>query len=176
MNNKIKIACTSGISLNLSDLTVYPGKLKKHSQLEIERLCDSIVEDGFLFPIAVGKLKDKNYVLDGECRLFALQELEYRGYEIPQIPVFYIRCNENTIKRNILIGTSVNHCVTKNGLLKFVENESIDLKKFAFSEGELLDFYTVVDIDRYFEIAKANKEKGLTGTEDYFGLLQGNEI
>lgn len=173
---KIKIVCTSGISLNLSDFLVYPGKLKKHSQLEIERLCDSIVNDGFLFPIAVGKLKDKNYVIDGECRLFALQELEYRGYEIPSIPVFYVRCNEDTIKKNILIATSVNHCVTKNGLIKFVEDKNIDLKQFAFSEGELLDFYTVSDIDRYFEIAKSTKEKGLTGKEDYLGLLQGNEI
>lgn len=30
---KIKIACTSGITLPISEMTVYPGKLKKHSQL-----------------------------------------------------------------------------------------------------------------------------------------------
>lgn len=88
---KIKIACTSGITISMNELSIYPGKLKKHSQLEIERLCNSIVKDGFLFPIAVGKLSDKNYVIDGECSLYALQELEYRGYEIPAIPIYYVR-------------------------------------------------------------------------------------
>ena len=36
--------------------------------------------------------------------------------------------------------------------------------------------YSVVDIERYFEIAKSNKEKGLTGKEDYFSLLKDGEI
>ena len=61
---KIKIACTSGLSLPLNEISIFPSKLKKHSQLEIERLCDSIVNDGFLFPLAIGKLGDKNYVID----------------------------------------------------------------------------------------------------------------
>lgn len=33
---KIKIACTSGITLPLEEISIYPSKLKKHSQLEIE--------------------------------------------------------------------------------------------------------------------------------------------
>lgn len=147
---KIKIACTSGLNLKLADLFVYPGKLKKHSQLEIERLCDSIIKDGFLFPIAVGKVKDKNYVVDGECRLFALQELEYRGYEIPDIPVFYIKSNEETIIRNILMGTSTNHCVTKNSLENACKDKEL-LKLLAFNEGELIDFYETSDIEKFFE-------------------------
>lgn len=64
---KIKIACTSGITLPLEEISIYPSKLKKHSQLEIERVVESIVNDGFLFPIAIGKLHGKNYVIDGEC-------------------------------------------------------------------------------------------------------------
>lgn len=172
--NKIKIACTSGISLALKELTVYPGKLKKHSQLEIERLCDGIANDGFLFPIAVGKLKDKNYVIDGECRLFALQELEYRGYEIPEIPVFYIRCkDEETLRKLILFGTSINHCVTKYSLEQFSNNNKV-LKQLAFNEGTLIDFYTSSDIERFFEktskVAKtANANEYLKGIEG--GLL-----
>ena len=170
MNKTIKIACTSGLSLPLNELTVYSSRLKKHSQLEIERLCDSIVNDGFLFPIAVGKLKDKNYVIDGECRLFALQELEYRGYEIPSIPVFYIRCNENTIKKNVLIATSTNHCVTRYSLEEFCNDKEL-LKSLAFNEGGLIDFYTGSDIEKFFE-----KTKGVVKVataEDYLKGIKG---
>lgn len=46
---EIKINCTSGIKISIENLSIYPGKLKKHSLLEIERLCDSIVNDGFYF-------------------------------------------------------------------------------------------------------------------------------
>lgn len=168
---KIKIACTCGISLNMSDMLIYPGNLKKHSQLEIERVCESIIKDGFLFPIAVGRIKDKNYVVDGECRLFALQELEYRGYEIPEIPVYYVKTNEETIIKNILIGTSINHCVTKYSLEKFCSNKDL-LKELAFNEGTLLDFYTVEDIDRCFEVVNKKPPKAITGDENFTGLLR----
>ena len=168
---KIKIACTSGISLALNELTIYPGKLKKHSQLEIERLCDSIVNDGFLFPIAVGRLKDKNYVIDGECRLFALQELEYRNYEIPAIPIFYVRCkNEEELKKLILLGTSTNHCVTKYSLEQFLDNKKI-LKELAFNEGTLIDFLESGDIEKFFE--KTSKVIKTASPEEYFKGIKG---
>lgn len=170
----IKISCTCGITLKLSEISVYPGKLKKHSQLEIERLCDAIVKDGFLFPIAIGKVKDKNYVVDGECRLFALQELEYRGYNIPDIPVFYVRTNEKTIKRNILLGTSTNHCVTDVSIKKFVEGEDINIKELAFSNGNLIDFYTPPDMDLWHQ-TNGGKEvsEGITlNPDDFEGLLK----
>lgn len=166
---KIKIACTSGITVALETLYTYPGKLKKHSQLEIERLCDSIEKDGFLFPIAVGKVAGKNYVVDGECRLFALQELESRGYEIPEVPVFYVRSNEETIKRNILIGTSTNHCVTKYSLKQFLNDRNV-LKELAFNEGTLIDFYESSDIEKFFETTKKIVN---TDTNDYLKGMKG---
>lgn len=172
---KIKIACTSGITMKLSEMETFPQKFKMESQLEIERVVDSIVNDGFLFPIAIGKVGDKNYIVDGEVRYYALQELEYRGYEIPEIPVFFIRSSEKTIIRNLLIGTSINHCVTKNSLLKLTKDESL-LKLFGFNEGTLIDFWTVFDIDRIFEKYKRERPKILDGNEDYKGLLMDGEI
>lgn len=173
---KIKIACTSGIKLPLEQLSIYSSKLKKHSQLEIERLCDSIVNDGFLFPIAVGKVNDKNYIIDGECSYYALQELAYRGYEIPEIPVFYVKTNEETIIRNILIATSTNHCVTKYSLEKFCSSNKDILKNLAFNEGTLLDFYSVEDIDRCFEVVNKKLPKAITGDENFTGLLKEGSI
>ena len=170
---KIKIACTSGITLSLEEISIYPSKLKKHSQLEIERVVESIVDDGFLFPLAVGKLDGKNYVIDGECTYYALQELKYRGYEIPEIPVFYVRTNEKTIKKNILIATSTNHCVTKNSLKQFLDDEKI-LKELAFNEGTLIDFYTPNDFDRFFSKNKGVKK--LVKEVNFFTLLNEGAI
>lgn len=172
---KIKIACTSGITLPLEEISIYASKLKKHSQLEIERVVESIVDDGFLFPLAIGKFDGKNYVIDGECTYYALQELKYRGYEIPEIPVYYVRTNEKTIKKNILIATSINHCVTKNSLKQFLDDEKI-LKELAFNEGTLIDFYTVEDIDRCFEVVNKKPPKAITGDENFTGLLRENLI
>lgn len=169
---KIKIACTSGIKMDMNQMSVYPGKLKKHSQLEIERLCDAIVNDGFLFPIAIGKLDDKNYVMDGECRLFALQELEYRGYEIPEIPIFYVKTNEKTIKRNILLAASTNHCVTETSLKEFNKENNVDLKQLAFSTPDLIDFHTVEDLGLYVD-TNGGKFTAIEHNEkDYEGLLK----
>ena len=65
----IQIKCKTGYSLPLKDFRLYSGKLKKHSILEIERVVDSIINDGFLFPISVMKIEDKNYIVDGEATL-----------------------------------------------------------------------------------------------------------
>lgn len=170
---KIKIACTSGITLPLEEISIYASKLKKHSQLEIERVVESIVDDGFLFPLAIGKLDGKNYVIDGECTYYALQELKYRGYEIPEIPVYYVRTNEKTIKKNILIATSINHCVTKNSLKQFLDDEKI-LKELAFNEGTLIDFYTPNDFDRFFSKNKGVKK--LVKEVNFYTLLNEGAI
>lgn len=171
MNKTIKIACTSGLSLPLEELIVYSSKLKKHSQLEIERLCDSIVNDGFLFPLAVGKLGDKNYIIDGECSYYALQELAYRGYEIPAVPIFYVRTSEKTIKRNILLATSTNHCVTRYSLEEFCNDKEL-LKSLAFNEGTLIDFWESCDIEQFFEKTKNVSNKTAT-VDEYLNGIRG---
>lgn len=169
---KIKIACTSGITLLLEEISIYPSKLKKHSQLEIERVVESIVNDGFLFPLAIGKLDGKNYIIDGECTYYALQELKYRGYEIPEIPVFYVRTNEKTIKKNILIGTSTNHCVTETSLKTFNKDNDVDLKQFAFSTPDLINFHTVDDLGLYVDVIGGKFTVLEHNKKDYEGLLK----
>lgn len=169
---EIKIKCTSGETLPLEEMVLFSGKLKKHSLLEIERVVESIQNDGFLFPIAISKVEGKNYVLDGECRYYALMELKNRGFEIPEVPVYFVKSNKETLIKNTLIATSTNHIVTKSSLIEFAKDSNVDLKQFGFSEGTYIDFWTVNDIDRYFEMAKTSKEKGLTGKEDYLGMLK----
>jgi len=150
---EIKVKCDTGRTLPLEEISVFPSSLKKHSMLEVERLVNSIENDGFLFPLAIGRVNDKNYVIDGEARYKALCELEERGCDIPDIPVFYVRCTESTIKKMILIGTSVNHAVSDVSIKKFVKGTELEdkLNDFAFSDKELIDFFDVKDMGLWEE-------------------------
>ena len=170
--DKIKIRCTTGCTMNIDDMDWYPSKLKKHSDLEIERIVQSIIDDGFLFPISIGKVGDKNYIIDGECTYNALQELKYRGYEIPEIPVYFVRCNEETIKKVILIGTSTNHCVTEVSLKEFVKDTDLNLKNYGFSTPNLIDFHEDVDIGLYVDTVGGKFSEKELNQEQFEGLLK----
>ena len=169
---KIRIKCTTGITMSLDEMNWFPSKLKKHSDLEIQRIRDSIIEDGFLFPIAIGKVGDKNYIIDGECTYNALQQLKYEGYEIPEIPIYYVRCNEKTIKKMILIGTSTNHCVTEISLKEFVKGTDLNLKNYGFSDSDLIDFHSDVDIGLYIQTKGGKFSEQKLNKEDFEGLLK----
>ena len=169
---KIRIKCTTGITMSLDEMNWFPSKLKKHSDLEIQRIRDSIIEDGFLFPIAIGKVGYKNYIVDGECTYNALQQLKYEGYEIPEIPIYYVRCNEETIKKMILIGTSTNHCVTETSLKEFVEGTDLNLKNYGFSDSDLIDFHSDVDIGLYIQTKGGKFSEQKLNKEDFEGLLK----
>ena len=158
--------------MSLDDMNWFPSKLKKHSDLEIQRIRDSIIEDGFLFPIAIGKVGDKNYIIDGECTYNALQQLKYEGYEIPEIPIYYVKCNEETIKKMILIGTSTNHCVTETSLKEFVKGTDLNLKNYGFSDSDLIDFHSDVDIGLYIETKGGKFSEQKLNEEDFEGLLK----
>lgn len=151
----IQIKCKTGYTLPLKDFRLYSGKLKKHSMLEIERVVDSIINDGFLFPISVMKIEDKNYIIDGEATYEALCELEDRGFELPEIPVIYIE--SDNIKKVILIGTSTNHCVTETSLKEFVKDTDLNLEDYGFNEGELISFFNREYFDELFGKYKTDK-------------------
>lgn len=172
---KIKIRCTTGITLPLDNIHYYHNNLKKHSMLEIERLVDSIQNDGFLFPVAIGKLNDKNYIIDGEATVEALFELQNRGFEIPEIPVFLVRCKtEQDLKKMILIGTSTNHCVTEVSLKEFAKDIDFELKDYGFNEGNLIDFHTSLDMSLWHQTTggKEVKEGVNLKPEMFEGLLK----
>lgn len=168
---EIKIKCATGFELNIDELSIYDSKLKKHSMLEIMRIEDSIEKDGFLFPITVGKIDSKNYIIDGEATYHALCEMSEQGFSIPAIPVVYIKCNKDTIRKLILIGTSTNHCVTEISLKKFVENTNIDLKEYGFPTFDLIDFHTDIDIGLYVDTIGGKFSEQKLNKIDFEGLL-----
>lgn len=170
---KIRIRCISGLSVPLDTLQLTGSTLKKHSLLEIQRLEASIIEDGFLFPLAISELNGISYVVDGECRYHALMSLANKGYEIPEVPIFYVACtNEDTLKRNILMGASTNHAVTAVSLKRYADEKT--LNKYAFATGDLIDFFDQYDMDVYEYTlgGKFVKEGVELKPEQFEGLLK----
>ena len=168
----IAVNCSTGKTLPLSEIEKYPSKLKKHSLLEIDRVEDSIKKDGLCFPITVGKVNGHNYIIDGEATYLALRQLPQE--EVPEIPVVLVRCTAETIKKMIIISASTNHCVTDLSIKKFVEGTDINVKEYAFDNGDLIDFYTPLDMDLWHqttggkEVAKGIKLE----PEQFEGLLK----
>lgn len=165
----IKINCVTGKLLPLEQIEKYPGKLKKHSMLEIARVKKSIIEDGLCFPITIGRVEGHNYIIDGEATWFALKE--FSKEEVPDIPVVFVRCNAETLKKMIIIASSTNHAVTETSLKKFVEGTDINLKEYGFSDFNLIDFHTDVDIGLYVETIGGKFSEQKLNKEDFEGLL-----
>lgn len=165
----ININCVTGKYLPLDQIEKYSGKLKKHSMLEISRVKDSILKDGLCFPITVGRVEGHNYIIDGEAVWFALKELP--SDEIPEIPVVIVRCNAESIKKMILIAASTNHSVSETSLKNFVEGTDLNLKDYGFSDFNLIDFHTDVDIGLYVETIGGKFSEQKLNKEDFEGLL-----
>ena len=164
----ININCSTGKTLDINGLTFYKPSLKKHSIMIIQDLKRSLLEDGLCFPITVQKQDGQTYIVDGECRIQALLELKQEGKEIPEVPVVYVR---GDLKKNIILSITTSHFVHKQNLKDFAKEVNIDLKDYSFFEGELMDFHSVTDIDRYFQAIPDKKED-----VDYVGLLREDVI
>ena len=166
------INCSTGKTLKLSEIEKYPVKVKKHSVLEIDRVEQSIKSLGLCFPITVGKVDGHNYIIDGEATYLALRQMTPKD-EDPEIPIVLVRCTAETIKKMIIISASTNHCVTDISLKKFVEGTDINLKDYAFDNGELLDFYQPIDMELWEQTTggKEVKEGIVLKSEDFVGLL-----
>jgi len=166
----ITINCVTGKTLPLSQIEKYPTKLKKHSLLEIERVEQSIRNDGLCFPITIGRVDGHNYIIDGEATYLALKQMP--SEEVPDIPVVLVRCNAETIKKMILISTSTNHCTNEISLKKFVEGTEFNLKDYGFPTYNLIDFHTDVDIGLYVETIGGKFSEQKLNSEDFEGLLK----
>lgn len=166
----ITVNCSTGKTVKLEELELYPQRLKKHSLLEIDRVENSIKDKGLCFPITIGKVDGHTYIIDGEATYLALKQMD--SSEVPEIPVVLVRCNEETIKEMILISASTNHCTNETSLKHFIENTDLDLKNYGFPTYELIDFHTDVDIGLYVETIGGKFSEQKLNHEDFEGLLK----
>lgn len=163
------VNCVSGKTLRLDELQFIKPTLKKSNFFTMENLKESLETDGLIFPISVQKQDDGWYIVDGASRVKAMKELKNEGKEVPEeIPVNIIR---GDIKKNNLISASTCHVIHQEKLRKYAEEVGLDLHKYSFFLGTLMDFFVPDDIERVFDERPIKKND-----EEYAGLLKEGKI
>lgn len=88
--------------LKLKNIKPYPGNIKIHTKEQINFIKESIIKDGYLSRIIVGK---DNYIVAGHCRYLAFceidptKEMEIKVRDISHLPkdqIDKIRIKDNT--------------------------------------------------------------------------------
>lgn len=100
--------------------------LKESSTRDITKLKNSIVNDGFSFPVFVWE--GHRYIIDGAGRLSALEELINEGFVLKDVPVVRIIASDiKQAKKRVLQASSQHGEVTQDSFNAFVEDIEIDI-------------------------------------------------
>ena len=75
-------------------LSILQGSLKTLSETNKAKLCKSILEHGYFIPAFIWRSGEDMYILDATQRYHALEELERKGYTIPDIPYIEIEAKD----------------------------------------------------------------------------------
>jgi len=138
---KVKITC-EGIKdfISLDELVVIQGNLKTLSKENAGKLWNSIKEHGFCVPIFIWLSGKKYNILDGTQRVTVLREKQEEGWEIPPLPVVYIKAPTRKKAKAILLKiTSQYGTITKEGFVEFTQD--IDFS------GVMDVHYDAIDVD-----------------------------
>ena len=137
-NKRLEITCTGADALDYKSLKELQGALKTRTPEDVERMIRSIKRFGFSFPFFVWKQGRAKHVLDGHGRLEALRALEADGYEIPEIPVSYVKAaNREEAKQKLLRLNSQYGAITIEGLEEFSVDMDIDWDDLQLPSGRI---------------------------------------
>jgi len=171
---KIKIECQGQELVDISELTPLQGNLKELSEINYNKLKNSILKYGFSFPAFVWRYENKKYILDAHQRLFTLKKMINEGYELQdnKIPVVYIQAvDKREAKEKLLQLNSQYGKITDEGMYEFINEIDSELNIEDLSKDlNLPDF----DLD-YFVDGWVN-EKGVEVDESEYSCLMDNEI
>ena len=147
----IKITCKSKDSLPRSALSPFQGELKYRTDEDIRKIIRSIIDYGFSFPFFVWSDEGINYVLDGHGRLDAISIMVDEGYEIPPLPVVYVKANSEAHAKALLLQINSLHGETsRDELLALIEEIGADLGDLSFPQVIFDD--TIFEPEYYPEI------------------------
>lgn len=131
----IKITCEVTDMLQLSEMTEFQGGLKTRTQNDYDKILLSIYSNGIAFPFFVWKHKKKNYILDGHGRLGALMQASESGEIIPPLPVIYIKADNETQAKNLLLRLNSRYgVITLAGVRDFIGDIEIDPSDFMLPD------------------------------------------
>lgn len=112
-------------TISWKDLKTFEFNDLKDKNRDITKLKNSIINDGFSFPIFIWA--DHKYVLDGKGRDIALQELENEGFEICDLPIVEIEANNKAdAKKKVLLASSTHGEITRESFDLFIEDLDFD--------------------------------------------------
>lgn len=121
---RIPITCKTEDSIEIEDLRLFQGDLKKINDEELEKIKASILKYGFSFPLFVW-----NYnILDGHQRLAAVESLIEEGHEIERLPVVFIEAaDEKEAAEKLLLINSRYAEISQDGFDTFVNRFNINM-------------------------------------------------
>ncbi|MGL4759004.1 MAG: ParB N-terminal domain-containing protein [Patescibacteria group bacterium] len=113
-----------------SELQKWEFNELKDASRDVSKLINSIINDGFIAPFFVWA--DHQYVIDGNGRNLALQELEKRGYKIGELPIVEIEAKtKQEAKAMVLKVSSKYGYITQESFANF----SLDLDMDSMLES-----------------------------------------
>jgi ParB-like chromosome segregation protein Spo0J len=129
----IEIKCKSDNCLAIDELSDFQGNLKFRTVTDLDRITDSILRFGFLFPFFVWRDGETNNIIDGHGRLEALQALQAKGHEIPPLPVVYIKAQTRDEAKNLLLRVnSLYGQIDRDELLALIAEAEADVGDLSF--------------------------------------------
>lgn len=123
----VKIEVKGATTVPMEKLEPFQGELKTLERAEYEALRENILKNGFSFTIHVWQHKNKNYIIDGHQRLFAVKQMaEVDGYKIPPLPVSIVQAKTfAAAKLKVLAGVSNYGKMTEKSLTEFLKINDI---------------------------------------------------
>lgn len=123
----VEITCTGSDFMELDSLSSFQGDLKSLSRVNYNKLKSNLLLYGFSSPIHVWQTKAKNYILDGHQRTIVLKGLRAEGYQIPPIPIVFIKAkNVKEAKEKILLLSSQYGSLSDDSLSDFMCEHEIE--------------------------------------------------
>lgn len=100
--------------------------LKENIDRDVSKLKAAILGSQFSFPFYCWE----NYILDGRGRQMALMELETEGYEIPDLPVYFLEAeNKEEAKKLVLMINSQHGEITQQSFDIFTQDIDIPIEQ-----------------------------------------------
>jgi site-specific DNA-methyltransferase (adenine-specific) len=134
----MEVKCKTQHTLPLEELTEFQGNLKERDSVDVGKIIKSIRKHGFSFPFFVWNHDAINHVLDGHGRLLALKQMAKDGENIPELPIVYVDCRDESDAKELLLKLNSQYGkMTAESIKDFLGDLKIDFTELAIPDGFL---------------------------------------
>ena len=124
---EVIVRCKTNDLMTIDEMEAFQGKLKSIPEENMQKLKNSIVNNGFRIPIMVWNKK----IMDGHTRLACLKRMREDGFIVPAIPIIKLEANNEMDARKLLLLINSRYAkISEQGFYEFAE--SLDVADLAF--------------------------------------------